>query len=363
MFHMDDSQIDSFSRRIRLAVIGGGFWSRFQISGWRELEGVEIIGIWNRTRSRAEAIASQMSIPHVAESPESLIHICRPDAIDIVTDVVTHAPFVRLAVDHRVPVICQKPMATSLSEAKNLVAYAESHDVPFYIHENWRWQRPIRAFKDELDSGVIGRVFRARIDFMTGFPVFDNQPFLRNLPQFILTDMGSHILDVARFLFGEPVSVYCRVSRVHTDIAGEDVATVILGHENGATVTCNLSYAGNAYEHDRFPETYILAEGSHGTLHLAPDYWIKTVTKEGIHAKRVPPPRYSWADPQYDIVHASIVDCNKNILRALRGEQEAETVGTDNLKTVCIVFAAYESASKGEVVDLRNFCHNGQGDG
>jgi D-apiose dehydrogenase len=87
---------------------------------------------------------------------------------------------------------------------------------------------------------------------VTGFPVFRNQPFLRELDQFILTDIGSHVLDTARFLFGEMTSLYCQTRRVHADIRGEDVATVVMRSASGATVTCNMAYAENALEHDRF---------------------------------------------------------------------------------------------------------------
>jgi predicted dehydrogenase len=47
-------------------------------------------------------------------------------------------------------------------------------------------------------SGAIGKPFRGRIDMLSGFPVFVNQPFLKQLEQFIITDLGSHTLDVAR---------------------------------------------------------------------------------------------------------------------------------------------------------------------
>jgi len=60
----------------------------------------------------------------------------------------------------------------------------------------------------------------------------------------------------------------------------------------------------------------------------------------------------SWADPQYDIVHASIVDCNRSILSAIKGEGPAETTGTDNLKTMRLVQSAYASASSGAVITL-----------
>ena len=78
------------------------------------------------------------------------------------------------------------------------------------VHENWRWQTPIRALKAVLDGGSVGRVFRARLTMVSGFDLFANQPFLAELEQFVLTDVGSHVLDVARFLFGEAEAVHCR---------------------------------------------------------------------------------------------------------------------------------------------------------
>ena len=204
-----------------------------------------------------------------------------------------------------------------------------------------------------LGSGVIGRPLRARVDFVTGFPVFANQPFLRELEQFILTDIGSHILDTARFLFGEATSLYCQTQRVHADIRGEDVASVIMRMgAAGTMVACNMAYAENALEHDRFPETYAFVEGERGSVELGPDYWVRTTTRGGTHAKRHPPPRYAWADPAYDVVQASIVACNADLLAGLRGERAAETTGEDNVRTVRLVFAAYASAARDEVVKL-----------
>src|SRR5207237_9556125 len=131
-------------------------------------------------------------------------------------------------------------------------------------------------------------------------------------------DMGSHILDVARFLFGEARSVYCQTRRVHHDIRGEDVATVVMdmGREPGdrVTVLCQLGYAENYLEKDYFPQTFAFVEGSEGSLELAPDFFIRVTTENGTLARRYPPPRYSWADPAYDVVQASIVPCNQDLL-------------------------------------------------
>jgi predicted dehydrogenase len=274
------------------------------------------------------------------------------DVADVITDVNTHESFVRLAAARGVPVICQKPMAPTLAVAEGMVAACRSAGVPYFVHENWRWQTPLRALAAVLRDGRIGRPFRARVDFVTGFPVFANQPFLRELDQFILTDIGSHILDAARFLFGEVTSLYCQTKRVHRDIKGEDVATVMMRSAAGATVTCNMAYAENPLEHDRFPETFVFVEAEDGSAELGPDYWLRVTTKSGTHATRHPPPRYGWADPAYDVVQASIVPCNANLLTALRGEAPAETTGEDNLKTVRLVFAAYESAANDRVVQI-----------
>lgn len=61
---------------------------------------------------------------------------------------------------------------------------------------------------------------------------------------------------------------------------------------------------------------------------------------------------YAWADPAYALVHASIVPCNANLLRAIKGEGPAETTAEDNLRTVRLVFAAYESAATGNAIRL-----------
>ena len=56
------------------------------------------------------------------------------------------------------------------------------------------------------------------------------------------------------------------------------------------------------------------------------------------------------SNPDYDLAHASIVPCHANLLAALRGEGEAETTGEDNLKTLALVFGAYDSARRDAVV-------------
>jgi predicted dehydrogenase len=339
-------------KALRFAALGTGFWARFQLSAWKEVGGAECVALYNRTRSKAEALAREMDIESVYDDAEELLRREKLDFVDIITDPGTHERFVTLAAGRVPSIICQKPLAESLASAERMIEACRRDGTALYVHENFRWQTPIRALKAILDEGRIGSVFRARIEMVSGFDVFGNQPFLRTLEQFVLADVGTHVLDVARFLFGEVESLVCHTRQIHTDIAGEDVATVLLRTREGASVVVTLGYAGTPLERERFPETFVFAEGDRGSVELGPDYWVRTTTSEGTHSRRVPPPRYEWADARYDVVHASGVPCNANLLGALRGEGEAETTAEDNYETLRLVFAAYESAESGTVVPI-----------
>jgi predicted dehydrogenase len=337
---------------LRFAMLGTGFWARYQLGAWSELAGARCVALYNRTRAKAETLGRELGIDAVYDDAEELLRREDVDFLDVVTDPGTHGHFVELAAAYRKPVICQKPMATDLAAAERMVRACRDKSVPFFVHENWRWQAPVRALKAVLDEGSLGRVFRARLTMVSGFDLFANQPFLAELERFVVTDMGSHILDVARFLFGEAEAVHCRTARVHAHITGEDVATLTLHMRSGATVVVELGYPGTPYERERFPETFAFVEGDRGSVELAGDYWIRTTTAAGTLARRHPPPRFAWADPRYAVVHASGVPCNQNLLTALRGEGQAETTGEDNLRTVRLVFAGYESAASGQVVRI-----------
>lgn len=336
---------------LRFAILGTGFWARYQLAGWGELPGVRCVALWNRTRAKAQALADEFRVASVYADLEELLTKEKLDFVDIITDVGTHRQFVEMAAARRIPMVCQKPMAPNLADAEAMVETCGKAGVPLLINENWRWQTPLRELQRVVASGEIGRVFRARLDYCNSFPVFDNQPFLKTVEQFIIADMGSHILDVARFLFGEAAALNCRTHRVHPDIKGEDVATVLLQMRSGAAVTCNLSYASRV-EHDRFPEAFAFIEGTEGSAELGPDFWIRVTTRNGTISHRCPPPFYSWADPRYAVVHSSIVDCQRDLLRHLSGQGHAETTGEDNLNTVRLVSAAYASAASGETVRL-----------
>jgi len=245
-------------------------------------------------------------------------------------------------------------MAPDFETAKHMVNLCNSAGVKLYIHENYRWQAPIRRFKQIVDSGVIGKPFKARVSFLSGYPVFDNQPFLKELEHFILTDMGSHVLDVVRYLFGECVELWCQTKAISPGIKGEDVAVIMMNMKNGMPVYTEMSYA-SIVEHDTFSTLNILVEGEKGSVFLGPKFEIRTTTRNGTVSETVRFPSYPWADPDYIVNHESGIHINRNILQAIQGNGIAENSGADNLETVRLIWAGYESALTGKKIKIENF--------
>ena len=336
----------------RFAIFGAGFWARCQLAAWREVGGVECVAIYNRSRAKAEAFARDLGVPAVYDDAEKLLREVKPDFVDNITEIGGHMPLSLLCAKHRIPCICQKPMAASLKDAREMVAAFAKAKTAFFVHENWRWQTPMRALIETLRSGVIGTPFRARFTMISGFDVWANQPALRELPQFILTDLGTHLLDTARACFGEARSLYCQLHRtLAPDVKGDNVATLLLSMGEAKTsVVIELGYAKTPLERESFPQTLAFVEGPLGSIEVTGDYWLRVTTKKGTQSRRHAPPRYAWADPRYDISQSSMVPCHRDLLAALRGETPGETTGADNLKTLELVFGAYESARRDAVV-------------
>ena len=328
-------------------LLGSGFWARYQVAAWREVPGVEVVAVANRTPAKARALADELGL-QAFDDPAAMLAAVRPDVADIVASEAAHEALAGLAADAGIATICQKPLAPSLAAARRMVARAAEAGVPLLVHENFRWQTPLRALRAVLDDGRIGRPFRARLDFSCSFPVFDNQPSLREAERFILLDLGTHLLDVARFLLGDARRVTATTASVSPGVRGEDVATVLLDHGE-ATSTVTLSYASRL-EAEAFPETAVRIEGDAGSVELRPHHELRVTTASGTGVTRHPPPHYPWADPAYDLVHASIVPCHADLAGALRSGGAAETTGEANLHTLELVFAAYASAERGETI-------------
>lgn len=338
-------------QRLTFAVTGCGFWAQYQIAAWRELPEAELVAVCDIDPEKAKSTAQKYGVAHAFTNTREMLRRVKPDFVDIITPVETHVKFVKLAADHQIPAICQKPLASDIHSAQEMVSYCRRAGVPLFVHENFRWQAPIRRLKEIVLAGTIGEVFKANVSFCSAFPVFENQPFLAEIEKFIIADVGSHVLDVARYLVGEARNLRCLTRRINPDIKGEDVANVFLEMQSGAHCYVEMSYA-SILEKEVFPQTLILLEGSRGSARLAPDFQLSVTTRQGTQHEKVAPHVYDWVNPDYAVVQSSMVAINRDFLQALQQGCSAEISGEDNLKTMQLVNAAYDSAARESVVTI-----------
>jgi predicted dehydrogenase len=341
-------------KKLKFAIFGCGFWSQFQLGGWQELEGVECVALFNRTKSKADDLAKRFGVPRVYDDAEALFENEELDFIDIITDVDTHAKYVALAAKYGVDVICQKPMAPSFEIAKQMMQVTREAGVRYYVHENYRWQPQLRRVKEIIDSGVIGKPFRCNSLWNTAFPLFETQPFLATLEQFALTDQGSHQFDVLRYLFGEAATIYTQIQTVNPTIKGEDVATSLIRMKNGMVCVQQISFS-SPLEKEIFPQLLLVVEGDKGSIRLDADYNFAITVGDTTTHEKMTMQKYPWQTDRLEPEPPSIVAINNDILQDMLGNSIAENTGSDNFETVRMVWAAYESAKTNSVIHLDSF--------
>jgi predicted dehydrogenase len=328
--------------RLRLALIGCGYFARYHAAAWRVIPQVELVAVCDRAPERAQAFAEQFDVPRYYTNPEALFRAERLDIVDIVTTPESHRELVELAARYGVHVICQKPMALSEADCVAMVESCERAGVSFMVHENFRWQRMFRRARTLTEA--IGEPFFLRLWFRSHYDVFARQPYLATAERFIILDLGVHLLDLARFLMRDEFStLYCITQRVHPQIRGDDVATILLRSRRGAAASIELSYASFA-PRELFPQTLALIEGPLGTVLVEADGLLRLITSSGHTEERLAPPSLPWQEPPGEWIQEAVLAIQQHFVDCLRRGLMPETHGRDNLRTMQLVFAAYRSA-------------------
>ncbi|ASW08423.1 Gfo/Idh/MocA family protein [Rhizobium sp. 11515TR] len=333
------------------ALIGCGFFAINQMHAWHDVEGASIVAICDRDPERLKLVGDQFGIERRYTDAAAMFADGGFDFVDIATTMASHRALVEMAASHKIPAICQKPFAKTLSDAKAMVEACARAGVPLMVHENFRWQTPIQAVKTVLQSGAIGEPFWGRFSFRSGYDVFSGQPYLAEGERFIIEDLGIHTLDIARFILGDVSSLTARTRRVNPKIKGEDVATILLDHESGATSIVDVSYASKLAT-EPFPETLIELDGTKGSIRLSQGYRLEISGPDGVTISDASPQLLSWASRPWHNIQESVLAIQQHWTDRLASGGETSTSGADNLKTLALVEAAYESAANGKRVDI-----------
>lgn len=332
------------SKTYRYGLIGTGFFAQNHMHAWAEMDDVELVAVCDVDPERVEAAAATFGGRSYLDARELLAQE-ELDFVDIATTPPTHRMMVELAAEHGVHAICQKPLAWEMADAQAMVDAMAAKDLTFMVHENFRFQYPMRRIKEIIDAGDIGRPFFGRISFRTNFDCYANQPWLVDSERMIIVDVAVHLFDLARFFIGEPTTLYTEALRVNPRIAGEDVATVLMRMDE-ATCIVDASYETYA-DHLTYPQTFVTLEGTGGALTLGPDYHLQVVSGDRVTDEDLHIPHHAWASEPWNAIQDSVVGVQQHFIDCLRTGREPETSGRDTLRLLDITLGAYESLDTG----------------
>jgi predicted dehydrogenase len=174
----------------------------------------------------------------------------QPDFVDIITPPQTHLALAELAAKRGVHILCQKPLAPTMEEARAIVDITGKAGVRLMVHDNFRFQPWHRETRKLLDQGAIGALqtisCRTRLGDGWGEEAYlSRQPYFRDMPRLLIFETGVHFIDVYRHLAGEIIQVYARLRRLNPVIKGEDCGLVCFDFASGAS---------GVWDADRFHE-------------------------------------------------------------------------------------------------------------
>ena len=336
---------------MKVGVIGCGFFAQNHLHAWRDIEGVDVVALCDNDQSNLFATSKEFKIRRQFTDAVELFKYGQFDIVDIATTAPSHRSLVEMAAQHTKHIICQKPFAESVKDARAMVGAVEATGKTLMVHENFRWQSAVRAVIEELRKGTIGEPFFGRVSFRSGFDVFSGQPYLAEGERFIIEDLGIHILDIARALFGDVARISATKRRINPLIRGEDVATMFLEHTGGATCIVDCSYATRR-QIEAFPETVIEVDGNKGTISLDLGYKMTVQANGQSEIRDLSPPLLPWASKPWHNIQESVRTIQEHFINCLHEGCEPETSGHDNLQTLSLVEAAYLSASEHRTVEM-----------
>jgi predicted dehydrogenase len=331
--------------------LGAGYFSQFHFHAWQRMERVNIVSVCDVDASKAAGAAQQYGFGrHDVDFTKALDDL-RPDFVDVITPPETHLALVEEIAGRGVPIVCQKPLAPSLEEARQLVHAAASAGVRLMVHENFRFQPWHRAIKRLIDAGAIGEVlhsltFRTRTGDGWGDDAYlGRQPYFRRMPRLLVYETGVHFIDTFRYLAGDVDGAYALLRRLNPVICGEDAGLLIFELASGAVAVWDANrYNESADPDPRFTFGEFLVEGDGGSIRLYPDGRLTVQPlgePERDHA--YPCERRGFGG---DCVFATL----RHFVECLESGQPFETEGHDYLKTLAVQEAVYQSAREGRPV-------------
>ncbi len=339
----------------RIAVVGAGFFSQFHLEGWRDIPGVEVVGLCDLDRDKAQALAQRFNVTRVYSNLAEMLDEAAPDVVDLVTPPASQETLLQHLWTRGLPVICQKPFGVGYAQALSFTAAAQAQGMTLVVHENFRFMPWYRELRRLVQAGFFGDLygvsFRLRPGDGQGANAYlDRQPYFQTMPRLLVAETAIHFIDTFRYLMGEVVAVSARLRRINPAIAGEDAGLITFEFESGASGL----FDGNRLNHHQASNLRrtmgeMWLEGSHGVMRLdgqARLWWAPHLGPEAEH------PYASGPATQFGGACGAL---QGHVLQALAHQGPLENSAQDYLRNIFIQEAVYASHQTGRRVVMAEF--------
>ncbi|RJS90102.1 gfo/Idh/MocA family oxidoreductase [Candidatus Bathyarchaeota archaeon] len=313
-------------KKLRIAVIGAGFWGKNHIRVLSELQQAELVAVCDVNKQRATAIAEKYGIKPYTSSRE----LYKKESFDAVSICVWSTELFKEsmeALNAGKHVFVEKPMASRVEEAEKMLETAESAGLHLTVGFIERFNPAVVRLKKAIDEGEIGQSVSATGKRVSKWPE-------RIGDVGVVKDTAIHDIDLMRYIFEEdPVSVYARAGSLrHRRF--EDYAQVMLAFPSGKSAFLEANWL-TPYKVRRLTVT-----GSEAIITI--DYITQKITIETSNKTLIP--RYEWKEPlKLELQHFVESVLNKNNLIV---------TGLDGVKALKIAEAILESAEKNRLIEL-----------
>lgn len=253
-------------KTVNYAIIGTGYFGAKLARIISEVEGAKLVTLYNRTKSRAQALADELGC-EVSDSLEEAISRDDVDAVIVATPNYLHMEPVLLAANHKKHIFCEKPIALNINDTKKMIQAAKDNNVLFMAGHVMNFFNGVRTTKRLINEGKIGKPLYAH-GARTGWEEPLTAPSWKKNRETSGGHLYHHIheLDLIQFLMGPAKTVTMvggNVTNKNDEFVDEDDMLLLsLEFEDN---TFGIMEYGSAF---RWSEHYVLIQGSEGAIKL-----------------------------------------------------------------------------------------------
>jgi predicted dehydrogenase len=265
------------SRPVRIGLIGTSWWSASAFApGLVAHPRAELVAVCGRDSTRARDFATKFGIGEVFHDPNELIASSGIDAVVVALPDDLHHRVTLAALDRGLHVLCEKPLASTEAQAREMRDRAVAAGVVHMVMFTYRWLPYYRYALDLLRDGFIGSCHHADFRFLMSYARAPHYAWRYDAARAngVLGDLGVHVIDLARLLVGEVSGVASRLAVV-VERAGadggrlepaNDSASLLLDFVGGASGTVHASAVSHLGDRAFVQEVRLY--GSEGTLEV-----------------------------------------------------------------------------------------------